>query len=477
MNKEEKEALIKENMQIIYQQKKSDMEARESKDKIDSITYYEQLELFKNENGGGVSKQDTYLVRVITEKEKVMYSIYDENQMQIATVDENGTIKFTDSALEKYEETLTKSDLGKEMLKRIKDADGKAKFKEPEEQQETDINMTQPELEEESQKQQKAQDEEEQEKEEEPPQGKEEELQKIAKKTGIDQKDLTNCSSIKPQQKLTDQDTFEDIANVKGKYTNVYVINANKATDKNKRFAFVGITQEGEAEYIDELETTGAMQANVSIYSINRDGSSVEEKQTREMFTTKSNPDRRFTVTTGQYGILEVDYVRKDPNENKFIGSMVETEHERPTTTQVRQFMNERRNNKYEIEDAIEKTEEQIGGTHSEKNGELESERTQLENIDKDENNDKAVDIDEEITLHSGETTTLRKEAEKYGMTIEQYCDEFELAEGDCPSEKIETVREEETEEQNLDETEKREDRGERPTPEEEALDRLLNRH
>lgn len=476
MNKEEKEALIKENMQIIYQQKKSDMEARESKDKIDSITYYEQLELFKNENGGGVSKQDTYLVRVITEKEKVMYSIYDENQMQIATVDENGTIKFTDSALEKYEETLTKSDLGKEMLKRIKDADGKAKFKEPEEQQETDINMTQPELEE-SQKQQKAQDEEEQEKEEEPPQGKEEELQKIAKKTGIDQKDLTNCSSIKPQQKLTDQDTFEDIANVKGKYTNVYVINANKATDKNKRFAFVGITQEGEAEYIDELETTGAMQTNVSIYSINRDGSSVEEKQTREMFTTKSNPDRRFTVTTGQYGILEVDYVRKDPNENKFIGSMVETEHERPTTTQVRQFMNERRNNKYEIEDAIEKTEEQIGGAYSEKNGELESERTQLENIDKDENNDKAVDIDEEITLHSGEITTLRKEAEKYGMTIEQYCDEFELAEGDCPSEKIETVREEETEEQNLDETEKREDRGERPTPEEEALDRLLNRH
>lgn len=473
MNKEEKEALIKENMQIIYQQKKSDMEARESKDKIDSITYYETLELFKNENGGGVSKQDTYLVRVITEQEKVMYSIYDENQMQIATVDENGTIKFTDAALEHYEETLLKSDLGKEMFKSIKEADGKAKFKEPEEQQETDINMTQPELEE-NQKQKEGQ-EEEQKKEEEPAQSKEEELEKIAKKTGIDPKDLTNCSNIKPEQKITDQDTFEDIANVKGKYTNVYVINANKSTDKNKRFAFVGITPEGEAEYIDELETTGAMQTNISIYSINRDGSSVEEKQTREMFTTKSNPDKRFTVTTGQYGILEVDYVRKDPNENKFIGSIVETEHERPTTTQVRQFMNERRNNKYEIEDAIERTEEQIGGAYSEKDGELESGRTQLENIDKDENNDQVMDIDEEITLHSGETTTLRKEAEKFDMTVEQYCDRFETAEGDCPSEKVETVREEETEEQETEE--KKEDRGERPTPEEEALDRLLNRH
>lgn len=471
MDKEEKEALIKENMQIIYQQIKSDMEARESKDQITSITHYEELELFKNESGG-VSKQDAYLVRVLTEQEKNMYSIYDENQMQIATVDENGTIKFTDAALEKYEETLTKSDLEKEMLKRIKDADGKAKFKEPEEQQETDINMTQPELEEENQKQQKAQEEEQ--KKEEPPQGKEEELQEISRKTGMDPKDLTNCSSIKPEQKITDQDTFEDIVNVKGKYTNVYVINANKATDKNKRFAFVGITPEGEAEYIDELETSGAMQTNVNIYSINRDGSRVEEKQTREMFTTRSNPDKRFTVTTGQYGILEVDYVRKDPNENKFIGSMVETEYERPTTTQVRQFMNERRNNRYEIEDAIERTEEQIGGTYSGKDGELESGRTQLENIDKDENNDKAMDIDEEITLHSGEITTLREEAEKYNMTIEQYCDRFELAEGDCPSEKIETVREEEGPDTDDDEPG---GRGGRPTPEEDALDRLLNRH
>ena len=110
MNKEEKEAMIKENIQLIYQKKKSDMEARESKDEIGSITYYETLELFRNEDGGGVSKQDAYLVRVITNKEKVMYSIYDENQMEIATVDENGTIKFTDYALEKYEQMLTKTD-------------------------------------------------------------------------------------------------------------------------------------------------------------------------------------------------------------------------------------------------------------------------------------------------------------------------------------------------------------------------------
>ena len=82
------------------------------------------------------------------------------------------------------------------------------------------------------------------------------------------------------------------------------------------------------------------------------------------------------------------------------------------------------------------------------------------------------------LILNKGEADfEERKEAEKYDMTIEQYCDRFELAEGDCPSEKIEAVREEEEKEQDIDEAEKREDRGERPTPEEEALDRLLNRH
>ena len=99
-----------------------------------------------------------------------------------------------------------------------------------------------------------------------------------------------------------------------------------------------------------------------------------------------------------------------------------------------------------------------------------------IENIDKDDSNDKATNVDEEITLHSGETTTLRKEAEKYDMTIEQNCDRFELAEGDCPSEKIETVRKEE-EGPDTDDDDEPGGRGERPTPEEEALDRLLNRH
>lgn len=200
MNKEEKEAMIKGNIQLIYQKKKSDMEARESKDEIGSITYYETLELFRNEDGGGVSKQDAYLVRVITNKEKVMYSIYDENQMEIATVDENGTIKFTDYALEKYEQMLTKTDLEKSMLDRIKQADGKARFEEPVEQQEKDVTRSKTELEEEEQKRTEQEDQ----KEQKTAQTKEEEIQKIAQKTGMDPKDINNCSTIKPTQKITD---------------------------------------------------------------------------------------------------------------------------------------------------------------------------------------------------------------------------------------------------------------------------------
>lgn len=460
MNKEEKQAMIRKTIQLIYKKKKSDIESRESKDKIESITYYETLELFRNEDGGGVSQQDAYLVRTITNKEKVMYSIYDENQMEIAMVDENGTIKFTESALKKYEQMLTKTDLEKSMLERIKQADGKSRFEEPVKQQGKDISMAKPEIE--------AQNPKSKDQEEKQPQSKEEELQKIAQKTGMNPNEINNCSTIKPTQKLTDQDTFEDIAGVTGKYTQIYVINANNQTNNNKRYAFYGITKNGKAEYLDNLETTGAIQTDVDIYSINTDGSEVKEKQTSEMFTVKNDPSKSFTVTNGQYGILEVDYVRKDPCENKFMGSIVETEYQRPTTEQVRKFMNERRTNRTELREAIDKTEEQIGGRNSKKEGELKSGKTRLENIDNDKSNDKAIDVDEKITLHNGEVTTLRKQAEKYNMPLQSYVSHFEKAKGDCPSEKIEEIKKE------IQEDEERKGKEERETPEEEAIRRLL---
>ena len=294
------------------------------------------------------------------------------------------------------------------------------------------------------------------------------ELAKVAKKAGIDKESITASSIIKPNQKVTDNQTFEEITNNQGKYTKIYVVNVNKDTKQNKRFAFMGITPDGKAEPIENLKTRGAMTTDKNIYSINRDGSAVEEKQTTEMFTTK-DPNKMLSVTIGQYGILEVDYLRRDPSKNKFIGSTIETNHDRPTTRQVREFMNDQRNTKNDIENSIDKTEKQL-----QENG---SNSTVLNNIDKDTTNDKGYDLDETIKLPNGEITTLRSEAQKIDISPDDYIKKIEEAKGNSTAEKIinvEESKEEEIEEEREDESEWP-SLEERLTPAEEAERRRNN--
>lgn len=307
----------------------------------------------------------------------------------------------------------------------------------------------------------------EQEKEE--PENKEQEMQQIAEATGNKVENIKSYSKIKPTQYLTDKDTFEEIANVKGQYSDIYIVNANEDMGKNHKFAFIGRNQDGELEYIEGLETKGTTTTDRQIYSINRDGSKVEEKQVTEMFTT-SDPNKMFSAKIGNYGIIEVDYLRKSPTENKFVGSQVETQTERPTTAEVKQFMNEARTTKSELDESINKTEKQIE--------ENESRTTRLENIDDNPNNDRAIDVTEVVELDDGTKTTIMDEAKSQNKKLDDYIKEIEETPESGMAEKIESIRAKELEKNTKEEPEAlhdREDRGERETPEEAALRRLMN--
>ena len=182
-------------------------------------------------------------------------------------------------------------------------------------------------------------------------------------------------------------------------------------------------------EYANGKSVTNAgVNTGKEIYSMNRDGSVVKEKQTSALFMLR-NGEEGFSVTIGQYGMIEVDYIRKDPTQNKFIGLTLNTYSEKPTTREVQEFMNDARTTDEELTEIIEKTEHQLD--------EHGSETTLLQNIDDNPNNDKAIDIDEEIEMHDGTVTTLRQEAEKYNMSPEDYIKYFEAARGDCTSDKI----------------------------------------
>lgn len=294
----------------------------------------------------------------------------------------------------------------------------------------------------------------------------EDDISKIAQSSGLTKDDIKSCSTINPKERITDAESFEDIANVAGQYTKIFVVASNENTQGNSRFAFWGLTPDGRAEQIPGLEERNGVNTGKSIYSINRDGSRVKEEQTSALFTLQ-NGKEGFSVTIGQYGVVETTYIRKSPEENKFIGSSINSTAQKPTTREVQEFMNDSRTTDRDLQETIEKTEHQL-----EESGE-----THIRNIDDNANNDVAIDIDAEIKLHDDTVTTLRKEAEKLGMTPEEYRNKFEETKGDCFSDKIETIRIEHgvPDDADIDTDDENEsmDRGGRLTPEEEALRKL----
>ena len=280
------------------------------------------------------------------------------------------------------------------------------------------------------------------------PENEEESMEQIARQSGITKDDIKSCSEINPHERITDQKSFEDIANVTGKYSKIFVVSANSQTRGNSLYSFWGMTQDGKMEPVKGLEERQGVNTGKSIYSINRDGSQVKEQQTSALFTMP-NQREGFSVTIGQYGIIETTYIRRSPNENKNIGSTVNSSTQKPTTREVQEFMNDSRTTDAELKETIDKTEHQLGETSE----------TKLRNVDDNPNNDVEIDMDQEITLHDGTITTLAKEAEALNIAPDEYKKQFAEREADCYADKVELIREEQAEEQSAERAEERAER------------------
>ena len=189
------------------------------------------------------------------------------------------------------------------------------------------------------------------------PKDEEQAIEEIAIKTGMSIEDIKSCASLDPKEKITDSQSFEDITNTVGKYVKVLPIASNSKTQGTSRFVFYGITPKGEVEQVPGFEERDGVNTGKEIYSMNRDGSVVKEKQTSALFMLR-NGEEGFSVTIGQYGMIEVDYIRKDPTQNKFIGLTLNTYSEKPTTREVQEFMNDARTTDTELTEIIEKTEQ-----------------------------------------------------------------------------------------------------------------------
>lgn len=491
-----------ENKEIIEKQRKTEnriieiyleiqkrLSDKKNNLQIENIIYFEQLEIVQakdqeldekqseniiNGSIGGINLSEVYVVQVSNKDHEKTYEIYDDD-MKIADINADGKIQFS----EKYREMLLKVENGMLFIREIENLESSnIELKEIQEQEndigERDKNSkvenkriyTKEDLDNLQNKQSQDNEKKEEEKTENKERDDEEQKEVIAQKMGMEKSNILSCEKIPPHSFVTETESFEEIAGVKGKYKEIFVVAVNHRSSENKKFAFFGINENGETEEIPELTTRGATTTDRSIYAMNKNGSVVEEKQATQIFNT-GDPYKNISITMGDYGKIEVEYLRKSVEGNKWIGSPVETSKQERVQGNVRRNMDENITSKYDITEEIENAEHQLG--RGEKEGELSSKQTRLENIDIKEGNEKYKNYDEEIVKHDGEKTTIRKESEKNEIAVEEYVKLLEMAEGDCLADKIQNTNQELQEEKDIEDREIGE--RERLTPEETALE------
>ena len=348
------------------------------------------------------------------EEQQFIYEIYDEDRNLIATIDEKGVITFEASFLEQ---------LGEENMELLGiDENGSMKY---EELGKEEMSLTKEELEEKAA-------------EKEAEKGNSEKLEEISKKIGskdiesyseinTDQTPmfdkLTSKQEIDPNARVTQSETLADmIPEIKEKgIVKVGVVYSDHSQGQSGRFSFVGIDKDGKIHTIDSLENTQGTTTGQTVTSINsRDGSVVEEEQVAGMVRingrSKTNgQEEMLSVRVGQYGILEVDYVRADLSRDKderYLSAPIETKNIKPTTREVREAMDKHRNT--EIDTELERADENI-----EEKGE-----TDLRSIDDTASNDQITE-DSVLILENGEEVTVQEIAKRLRISDKSVVDMY----------------------------------------------------
>lgn len=430
--KEKNRESITENILQMYTSISEELGERGQE--IENIGYYKDFEI-KN---SGLAISDAYIAKLKDsedtktrdeneQKERIIYEIRDQDNNLIASVNELGEIQFEESYLESlreinegYFDSLTLDE---------------AEFELPEELERDDIVLTKEEIEEKQS---------------------ERRISDVSKAIGskeinsysemkTDQTPVfdkvVNKQEIDPNARVTQGETLADmIPEIKQKgIVKVGVVYSDHSKGQNGRFSFVGIDKDGQIQTIDSLENTQGVTTGQTITSINsRDGSLVEQEQVSGLVkingrSTANGQEEMLSVRVGQYGILEVDYVRADLSRDKderYLSAPIETKNQRPTSRAVRDVMDKNRNT--EIDGELERAEEEIERDDD----------AQLRNIDDTASNDELTP-DEVIVLENGEETTLRKEAAKAKVSPEEFTRKYNERGGKTPDEKIDSIHEE----------------------------------
>lgn len=318
-----------------------------------------QVEKYETEDGkliGGNNKSDAYDFILLSEQYKDREDLLE----QLQQLNKEGILDLNEMEQDRLDAIAKELGIKGEEIERIVEIDPEKEIEVKEERKEE-------EKESDSEKQEEAQ---------EKDVLSSEELESVTSKTEID-----------VNQKVTDSETMASLLKVQGKgYQKIQVVESSHLQEGNStRFSFVGIKQVERngrkvevAEKIDTLEQRYGQSPNKEVNSLNSDGSKLEEKRLQSIYQVKGDNESQVGVNIGSAGNLEVSYIRTPRQDNaEAISIPIETRSVRPTTREVREFMNKNRN-----KDLTEEAE------RIEQHREAGCEDINMRNIDDDEKND-----------------------------------------------------------------------------------------
>ena len=275
-----------------------------------------------------------------------------------------------------------------------------------------------------------------------------ERIKKVSKVLGIESNEINNSGEIDTKnlteeaileknifaktecninEKITATENFRTLIPGVNKFEKVIVVNS---TNSNDKFKFVGITSDGKIEEINSLISTEGNNPTQKTISSNRDGSNIEEKNVSAMYKIKGRENEGFSINIGQYGNIEVNYMRRS-NSNEYLTIPIETTTTKRVNSDLKRDMDKTKN--IRVDEELDRAKEEF----KEHNG-----KTNWRNIDDNPNND--IEHDDVIIMEKGEEIYLKKEAKKAKVSIEEFKRIYKSqSENLTPEQRLEATHEE----------------------------------
>lgn len=198
-------------------------------------------------------------------------------------------------------------------------------------------------------------------------------------------------SEFNPNSKITASESFGNLIPGSSKFSKIAVIYSDKTSN---RFTLVGITSKGKVEKLDGLVPTEGTNPTERIVSSDREGE-VKEKTASSMYKIKGRPNEGFTMNIGSSGGVEVNYVRRSPDDD-YISIPIEATHTRYVNSEIKRDMDKTKNTR--VDEEIDRAQ----GEFEEHDG-----KAEWRNIDDNEKND--IGHDEILKTEDGKEKTYEE--------------------------------------------------------------------